>query len=73
MLVYLVLIGIFVGFTISILIMIKWFFNDYAVYSHSMRDKSNDSNEFHDCDDYIICDEGHPEKPFKCTFCEKRY
>jgi hypothetical protein len=70
MLVYLVLIGIFVGFTVSILIMIKWFLSDCGVYSHSMRDKTKD---LHDCDDYIICDEGHPEKPFKCKFCGKRY
>ncbi|MFT5760906.1 MAG: hypothetical protein ACI8WA_000007 [Polaribacter sp.] len=70
MLAYLVLIGIFVGFTVSILIMIKWFFRDYAIYQNSMKHKSND---LHDCDDYIICDEGHPEKPFKCKFCGKRY
>lgn len=28
---------------------------------------------YHDCDDHLVFDKGHPERPFKCTICNKRY
>ena len=28
---------------------------------------------YHDCEDYLEFEEGHPDYAFKCTKCKKRY
>jgi hypothetical protein len=44
-----------------------------ACEAFSMIEEDANTNDYHDCDDYLIYDEGHPEKPFKCTKCNKKY
>ncbi len=63
------LIGIIIGFVLSAVLclmigkmFLKMFFE--------VIEKSIDEC---DCDKFLVCDEGHPEKPFKCTKCGKRY
>lgn len=30
-------------------------------------------NTYHDCDDYLMFDEGNPDHTFVCKKCKKRY
>lgn len=63
-----VIIGILIGFSITALVILIWI----IVESRSSQETYVMSME-HNCDDFLICDEGNPEKPFKCTKCKKRF
>ncbi len=70
MLVWILIIGVVISAFSTALIFLFWMVKDLK---SSINKYCVSLDAYHDCNDYIICDEGHPEKPFKCTECGKRY
>lgn len=70
MIVWSVIIGALLALIFTAIVFLFWMVKDLKsaieTYCISMEN-------YHDCDDFLICDEGHPEKPFKCNQCGKRY
>lgn len=70
MLVYTIIIGGLIGIIAFLLIVLFWMMkfrcnpNNYLI---------SIDDEMHQCEDFLIYDEGQPEKVWKCTKCKTRY